>query len=149
IAPAVCYELAYPDLMARSAVSAQVLLSVSNLGWFGDSFGPPQFLQMGQMRALETGRYLVYSTNNGHSALINQRGQITQQTDAFVTQTMSGEIFPAEGITPFMRWGSWPLALSGILIFAGAALAGALRSPKRGEQVNTSPAMTPDRREHP
>src|SRR5690606_15199001 len=34
IASAVCYELAYPDLMARIAVSAQVLLSVSNLGWF-------------------------------------------------------------------------------------------------------------------
>lgn len=116
VSPAVCYELVYPDLMARSARSAQILLSVSNLGWFGDSLGPPQFLQMGQMRALETGRYLVYSTNNGPSALVNHRGQIIQQTEAFSIQTLSGEVFSAEGITPFMRWGSWPLALLAFLI---------------------------------
>lgn len=122
VSPAVCYELVYPDLMAKSARSAQVLLSVSNLGWFGDSLGPPQFLQMGQMRALETGRYLVYSTNNGPSALINQRGEITQQTRAFTAQTLSGNVFPADGSTPFMRWGSWPLALLGLLISGATAL---------------------------
>lgn len=116
IAPAVCYELAYPDLMAESARKAQVLLNVSNLGWFGDSIGPPQFMQMGQMRALETGRYLVYSTNNGRSALINQRGEIEQQSEPFVAQTLSGKIYPATGNTPFMRWGSSPLAIIGLLV---------------------------------
>lgn len=114
IAPAVCYELAYPDLIASSAQHAQVLLSVSNLGWFGDSLGPPQFLQMGKMRALETARYLVYSTNNGHSALINHRGQIEQQSTAFQRETLAGLVYPAEGQTPFMRWGSWPLGILGI-----------------------------------
>jgi apolipoprotein N-acyltransferase len=116
VAPAICYELAYPDLIAESARSAHVLLNVSNLGWFGASIGPPQFLQMGQMRALETGRYLVYSTNNGHSAVINSRGKITQQTNAFVTETMSGIIYRAEGFTPFMRWGSWPIMIAGVML---------------------------------
>lgn len=116
IAPAVCYELAYPELMAESASKAQVLLNISNLGWFGDSIGPPQFLQMGQMRALETGRYLVYSTNNGTSALINRSGKIEQQTRAFVAETLSGKIYPATGATPFMWWGNWPLIIFGFLL---------------------------------
>jgi apolipoprotein N-acyltransferase len=131
IAPAVCYELAYPDLMAESAAKAQVLLNVSNLGWFGDSIGPPQFLQMGQMRALETGRYLVYSTNNGTSALINQRGQIEHQSQAFVAQTLSGAIYPATGLTPFMHWGSWPL-----IIFALALIAAQLMMQKQKSKPN-------------
>lgn len=111
IAPAICYELAYPELMARSAREAQVLLNVSNLGWFGDSMGPPQFLQMGRMRALETGRYLVYSTNNGVSALIDHQGRIRAQTRAFTAESLAGSIYPAQGLTPFMHWGAWPLVL--------------------------------------
>lgn len=118
IAPAICYELAYPDLIATTAKNSQVLLSISNLGWFGKSIGPPQFLQMGQMRALETGRYLIYNTNNGSSALINQKGEITQQTQAFIAQTLSGTIYPATGTTPFMRWGSSLLATISVLTLA-------------------------------
>lgn len=121
ISPAVCYELVYPDLMARSARTAKVLMSVSNLGWFGDSIGPPQFLQMAQMRALETSRYLVYSTNNGPSAFINHRGEIEQKSADFSAQTLSGNIRAAEGLTPFMRWGSWPLGILGLVALAWIA----------------------------
>ncbi len=118
IAPAICYELAYPELMARSARNTQVLLNVSNLGWFGDSLGPPQFLQMGQMRALETGRPLIYSTNNGPSALIDSRGRVYARSGAFVAETLRGDVRPASGSTPFMYWGAWPLVILSVLILA-------------------------------
>src|SRR5690625_2850431 len=68
-------------------------------------------MQMARMRALETGRYLVRSTNNGISAIVNPRGQITARSEQFVAQTLSGEVYPAQGMSPFMRWASWPLAL--------------------------------------
>ena len=115
IAPAVCYELAYPDLMAKSALDAQLLLSVSNLGWFGDSLGRHQFMQMAQMRALETQRYYAYSTNNGPSAIFDRRGRITAQTQPFVQTTLSSEVFAVNGATPFMRLGSLPLVLTSCL----------------------------------
>lgn len=111
ISPSVCYEVVYPDLVATSARDTQVLLTVSNDAWFADSLGPLQHMQMARMRALETGRYLVRSTNNGISAIVNPRGQITARSEQFVAQTLSGEVYPAQGMTPFMRWGSWPLAL--------------------------------------
>lgn len=106
ITPAVCYEIVYPDLIAKAARDTQVLLNVSNLGWFLDSIQSKQFMQMAQMRALETGRYLAYSTNNGPSAIIDSRGHITAQSTSFDAQSFTGTAYAATGITPFMRWGS-------------------------------------------
>jgi apolipoprotein N-acyltransferase len=111
IAPSVCYEVAFPDLIAKNAVDSQLLISISNLGWFGDSLGRHQFMQMAQMRALETQHYYAYSTNNGPSAIFNRKGEVTAQTDAFVQTALSSEIYAADGSTPFMRFGSLPTVL--------------------------------------
>jgi apolipoprotein N-acyltransferase len=115
IAPSICYEVAFPDLIAKNAANSQLLISVSNLGWFGDSLGRHQFMQMAQMRALETQRYHAYSTNNGPSAIFDRKGNITAQTNAFEQTSLSSEIFAAEGTTPFMRFGSIPVVVISIL----------------------------------
>lgn len=116
ITPAICYEIVYPDLIARAAKETQVLLSVNNLGWFLDSIQSKQFMQMAQMRALETGRYLVYSTNNGPSAIIDNHGKIINQSDSFKAQTFSGVIYAVKDWTPFMVYGSGPLAILATLL---------------------------------
>jgi len=115
ISPTVCYEVAYPDLVAKSAINSQLLMSVSNLGWFGDSLGRHQFMQMAQMRALETQRYYAYSTNNGPSAIFDRKGTITAQTKAFEQTTLSSEVYAVNGSTPFMRFGSLPLVAISLL----------------------------------
>ena len=122
ITPAVCYEIVYPDLIAKAARETQVLLNVNNLGWFLDSIQSKQFMQMAQMRALETGRYLIYSTNNGPSAIIDNKGKVTSQSKSFTEQTFSGVIHPVKDWTPFMVIGSWPLGLLACLILAGFKL---------------------------
>jgi apolipoprotein N-acyltransferase len=116
ITPAICYEIVYPDLIAQAAKSTQVLLSVNNLGWFLDSIQSKQFMQMAQMRALETGRYLVYSTNNGPSAIIDNKGQILSQSNAFSAQTFTGTIYAVKDWTPFMRTSSGPLVILAALL---------------------------------
>lgn len=116
ITPAICYEIVYPDLIAQSAKQTQVLLNVNNLGWFLNSIQSKQFMQMAQMRALETGRYLIYSTNNGPSAIIDNKGKIQSQSQSFTAQTFNGKIYPVKDWTPFMIMGSWPLALLAIFI---------------------------------
>ena len=120
ITPAICYEIVYQDLIAESAKETQVLLNINNLGWFLDSIQSKQFMQMAQMRALETGRYLVYNTNNGPSALIDNKGRIITQSTAFKEDTLSGVIYPVKDWTPFMIiGGSWPLVLfTGLLLLA-------------------------------
>jgi apolipoprotein N-acyltransferase len=119
ISPSVCYEVAYPDLVATSAKSSNLLMSVSNLGWFGDSLGRHQFMQMAQMRALETQRFYAYSTNNGPSAIFDRKGDIQAQTKAFDRSTLSAQVYAVTGSTPFMRWGSLPVIVISVLCLLG------------------------------
>ena len=117
IMPFICYEVAYPDFVARNARNADMLLTISNDGWFGDSIGPLQHLQIARMRALETGRYMLRGTNNGMTVIIDQHGQITEAIPQFTRDTLRGEVFAASGNTPYMLSGSWPvLTLALILI---------------------------------
>ncbi|MFW5824092.1 MAG: apolipoprotein N-acyltransferase [Marinobacter sp.] len=115
--PAICYEVAYADFVATNARRGNLLVTISNDGWFGDSIGPHQHLQMARMRALETGRYMARGTNNGITAVINEKGIVTERIPQFERSVLEGELRTAGGNTPFMVTGSWPaLTLAAILI---------------------------------
>ena len=109
VAPFICYEVVYPELVARAARHADVLLTISNDSWFGRSIGPLQHLQIARMRALENGRYMIRGTNNGVSALIDHRGQVVVRTEQFVETTLSGEVEVMLGNTPFTSFGVVPV----------------------------------------
>ncbi|MEM7691483.1 MAG: apolipoprotein N-acyltransferase [Pseudomonadota bacterium] len=109
IAPLICYEVVYPELAAKAARRAELLLTISNDSWFGNSIGPLQHLQMAQMRALENGRYMLRGTNNGVSAIIDHRGKIVASSDQFVVAVVEGEAQVMLGSTPFSSFGSIPL----------------------------------------
>lgn len=111
LATAICYEIVYPDLVREQAVDADLLLTISNDTWFGDSIGPYQHMQMAQMRALENGRYLVRATNNGVTAIVDHLGNIRGQLPRFERDVLSGEALVMEGRTPFSRVGAVPIVL--------------------------------------
>ena len=115
MAPYICYEIVYPDLVASTASNADLLITISNDSWFGESIGPLQHLQMAQMRALENGRYLIRGTNNGVSAIINHRGQIVKASEQFIETTLVGEVETMLGKTPFGSFGSWPVVIGSAL----------------------------------
>jgi apolipoprotein N-acyltransferase len=101
LATFICYESAYSNLVARSAEQAGLLIVLSDDAWFGDSAGPYQHLQINQMRALENGRYLISSTNNGVSAVIDPEGRVVKKIPRATVGTLTSEVFLAEGRTPF------------------------------------------------
>lgn len=111
LATAICYEIAYPDLVAKNVRDTHFILTVSNDAWFGDSIAPQQHMQMARMRAIENAKPLMRATNNGISALVNQRGEIYQQLPQFIRAELTGHIIPRTGSTPFSILGSWPIIL--------------------------------------
>lgn len=77
--PLICYEIIFPaDVRAHSA-EADVIVTITNDAWFGDSIGPRQHLAMAQMRAAELGKPVIRVANTGISAMINSHGQITAE----------------------------------------------------------------------
>lgn len=129
VAANICYEDAFGEEIIRQLPEASVLVNVSNLAWFGDSFAPWQHAQMSQMRALETGRMMLRSTNTGVTAIIDARGHVLASLPPFTAGSLSGEIQGYAGSTPYVRWGNAPvLALWGVL-GAGLLLAGFRRRP--------------------
>ena len=123
LAPFICYEIVYPELVRQYARQADLMVTISNDSWFGDSIGPLQHLQMARMRALENGRYLVRGTNNGISAIINERGDIVASAPQFERTVLHGEARVMLGATPFNRIGTLPVI--GLCLFLLAVVLGA------------------------
>lgn len=107
--PSICYEIVYPSFVAQRAQFANYLITISNDTWFGETLGPQQHLQMAQMRAIETGRFLLRGTNDGISAIISPDGKILKQSTRFKQQVITGVIEPRRGLTPYMRWYNYPI----------------------------------------
>jgi len=105
---AICYEDLFGEEVIGSLPAAQVLLNVSNDAWFGHSLEPEQHLQGSQMRALETGRWMVRATNTGATAAIDPHGRIASRLPDFTRGTLVAEVEPRSGMTPYARWGNGP-----------------------------------------
>ncbi len=117
IAPFICYEIIFPGLVRRSLPAAEVLLTISDDSWFGDSWALQQHLQMGQMRSLEMARPQLFVGNSGITAFISPQGGIVSELPIDRALVLNGQIEGYQGITPFMYWGTWPVwCLSGLLI---------------------------------
>jgi apolipoprotein N-acyltransferase len=124
--PFICYEIVYPRLVRKYARKGDIMVTISNDTWFGASIGPLQHLQMARMRALENGRYLVRGTNNGISAIIDERGDIVAQSRQFERETLTGNVQVMLGQTPFSDIGSTPIILICFLALAGVLGSGSL-----------------------
>jgi apolipoprotein N-acyltransferase len=116
LATFLCYEIVYPDYVRRQAASADVLLTVSNDGWFGDSHGPHQHFEISRMRAVENGRWLLRGTNTGITGIIDPQGNVVAKLPQFERTVLRGNVTPMKGATPFMVWGNWLVLLAGFVI---------------------------------
>ena len=84
----ICYEAVFADEVREFAkAGAEVLVNISDDGWYGDTSAPWQHLNMVRMRAIENRRWILRDTNNGVTAAIDPQGRVRQsiprhQTDA-------------------------------------------------------------------
>ncbi len=127
----VCYEIAFGNEVLAALPEAAVLVTVSNDAWFGTSIGPHQHMQIARARALETGRYLLRSTNTGITAIVAPDGVMVARVPQFEVQVLEGEIFPMQGMTPYARSGDVAVIALAALVLLGGVFANRRRA--RGE----------------
>lgn len=130
LAPLICYEIAYPELTRRSSKQADIIITVSNDAWFGDSLAADQHLQIARMRALENGRWLIRGTNDGITALVAPNGDLVQRISREHAGVLSASVPSMEGHTPYQRWGIWPTLLTSLVLLVIAFWPGARQTVK-------------------
>lgn len=124
VAVNICYEDVFGEEIINQLPQATLLVNVSNDAWFGRSIGPHQHLQISQMRALETGRYMLRATNTGLTAIINERGNVLEQIPIFTTAGLHGDAQGFTGATPYVRFGNYlALLMAGVLLGIGVIVA--------------------------
>ncbi len=106
VAVNICYEDVFGEEIIRALPEATLLVNLSNTAWFGDSLAQPQHLQIAQMRALETGRYMLRATNTGMTAIVSPRGRVERVLEPFSESALVGEVSGHTGATPYVRWGN-------------------------------------------
>lgn len=138
ILPLICFEIAFPEqLAANFTEQTDLILTVSNDAWFGDSHGPHQHLEIARMRALEFARPVLRSTNNGVTAIIDHQGNIQQSLPQFEQLVLKGTVKLVTGntlyllIAPYITWLLLAIYLSVFIIFRLL-----LVNPQAAPQVN-------------
>lgn len=127
IALNICYEDLFGEEIAQAVNrppedgGATLLVNVSNLAWFGDSWALRQHLQIARMRSLETSRPMLRATNTGSTAAIDTDGTVRAVLTAQQPGVLDVEVQGASGLTPYVRWGNLPVVLFSMLVL-GLAL---------------------------
>lgn len=107
----ICYEIAFPELIATSNPHVGFILTLTNDAWFGESSASAQHFQMAQMRAIELGRPAIMVANDGITAVIDAHGEVLAALPKRQTLVLETEIQPRTGLTPWMLFGLDPLLI--------------------------------------
>jgi apolipoprotein N-acyltransferase len=84
ISTVICYEIIFPGLVRKFVNSgAQMIVTITNDAWFGDSPAPYQHFSMAVFRAIENRVPLARAANTGISGFIDAQGRIIQKSDIF------------------------------------------------------------------
>lgn len=126
-APLLCYE----DLFAseirewwQGAKGPNLLVNLSNLGWFGDTHALPQHLNISRMRAMELARPVIRATNTGMTAYVTSSGKVAAELPAMKPGRLDAEVVTAQGDpTPFVKFGALPWLGAMVLVLFSAILA--------------------------
>ncbi len=116
LTPLICFEIAFPELVRDTLHNANAIITLSEDGWFGGSWGPHQHLQIARMRALETGRFVLRATTSGITAIIDPQGRLQATVPQFEATVLKGTFYSATGETPWIKIGLWPL-ITLLLVF--------------------------------
>ncbi|HEV2324833.1 MAG TPA: apolipoprotein N-acyltransferase [Terracidiphilus sp.] len=116
----ICYEAVFADEVRQfPRLGAQVLVNISDDGWYGDTSAPWQHLNMARMRAIENRRWLLRDTNNGVTTSIDPYGRVRQSIPRHQVGALPAKFGYSDVITFYTAHGdvfAWICALLSIAI---------------------------------
>lgn len=129
ISTAICYEVTYSS-QAREAVrqGSELLTTITNDAWYGESSAAYQHFDMAAMRAVEQGRYLVRAANTGVSGIIDPYGRVLIRTRLFETTAVVGEARFVQERTLYARIGDLVALVATVLTVLALGVAAWLKA---------------------
>ena len=103
--PLICYEIIYSGNLTKN-FDFDFILNISEDGWFGKSIGPKQHFIHSKFRAIENGKYVIRSSNNGMAAIINPLGYIENKINYGVSGYIDLENIRDLKPTLFSKYGN-------------------------------------------
>lgn len=104
----ICYESIFPDEVRQSAAQgAELLVNISNDGWYGDSGAYAQHLNQTRMRAIENGRWLLSATDTGVTAAIDPWGRVASSIPRKKRAALVAHYSLSSVTTFYTRHGDW------------------------------------------
>ncbi len=129
----ICFEAVFPNEVRRFTVSgAELLINISNDGWFGRSAAPDQHLEMARVRAVENRRWLLRATNTGHTVSVDPYGRIVARLAPDTRGTLVAPYDFRSDLTLYVRWGDW-FAWMCVVVAVGSLVFG-IRGRTEGRQ---------------
>jgi apolipoprotein N-acyltransferase len=126
----ICYESIFPDDIRQFANNgAQVLVNISNDGWYGDSGAYAQHLKQSRMRAVENNRWLLLDTNTGLTAAIDPNGRIVASAPRKIRTVLRAPYALSNTTTFYTRHGDWFAYLCAIISVAALCIRCFVRKP--------------------
>jgi apolipoprotein N-acyltransferase len=112
----ICYESIFPnEIRQLVAQGAQVLVNISNDGWYGDSGAWAQHLNQARMRAVENHRWLLRDTNTGLTASIDPYGRVVAHLERKTRAALAAPYAFTNVITFYSQHGDWFASLCAII----------------------------------
>jgi apolipoprotein N-acyltransferase len=112
----ICYEAIFPGLIVGQ--KPQLLINVTNDGWFGNTTGPRQHFHQARTRAVEFGVPLIRAANNGISALVDPYGRVVAKLNLNERGVIDAQV-PAVAPEPlYALYGDWIFALNALILLA-------------------------------
>ena len=112
----ICYESVFGDEVRQFVrLGAEVLVNISDDGWYGDSSAPWQHLNMARMRAIENRRWILRDTNNGVTAAIDPYGTVRQSIPRHEVGALAAQFGYGSEITFYTAHGDWLAELCAIV----------------------------------
>jgi apolipoprotein N-acyltransferase len=102
VGPLICFDSIYErNALDSIGNGAQILAVSTNDSWFTDSRGVWMHHAQSQLRAIETGRYVVRSANTGVSSVINDRGEVLELLEPLKTGYVLEEAYLSDRVTVY------------------------------------------------